>query len=504
MATSLEKMPLPQLRDYAKTLESKLVTHQSKINQLEFFIAQLKRLLFGVKRERFIPEHNPEQLLLPFEVAPLEEIPQREDISYSRQKSNKSHPGRIALPDHLPVEEIVLQPEEDTTGMTCVGKEITDKLELVPAKLFIKRYIRPKYIQTSTDGLTSKGIIADLPSFAIDKGIAGESLLAQVMVDKFVDHLPTYRQMERFKRNGINIPYATISGWQSKVAQLLVPLYKVLKHRVLSQGYLQADETPIAVLDKTKKGKTHRGYHWVYHCPLENVVLFDYRSSRSREGPDELLKNFKGYLQTDGYKVYESFGDNKDITLLGCMAHARRGFEKALDYDKDKAGYAMSLFQKLYVIERQAREQNLDYKQRHNLRLEKALPICNELGKWMAQEYKTILPKSALGKAMAYCISRWDNLIAYLKDGALEIDNNLVENAIRPVALGRKNYLFAGSHSAAQNAAMIYSFFATCKKNNINPYQWLHYTLQVIQDYKIPKLHELLPQNFKTKNRTKV
>ena len=496
MSELLRTMPLTKIQDYAELLESKVDQQQSKINSLEFQVTQLKRLLFGVKRERFISENNPQQMMLPFEVEALEEIPQTEKIEYTREKPKKKHPGRITLPDHLLVEEILLEPKEDTTGLKCIGKQVTDKLELVPAKLFIKRYIRPKYIQHSQDGLSSKGIIAELPSFAIDKGIASESLLAQVMVDKFVDHLPTYRQVERFKRSGIKIPYATITGWQSKVCELLTPLYQVLKHRVLSQGYLQVDETPIAVLDKNKSGKTHRGYHWVYHSPLEQVVLFDYRPSRSREGPTQLLNNFKGYLQTDGYSVYESFGQNKQITLLGCMAHARRGFEKALDYDKDKAGYAMTLFQKLYVIERYAREENLDHKQRHELRLEKALPVCNQLGKWIASEYKNILPKSALGKAMAYCLARWDNLIGYLHDGALEIDNNLVENAIRPVALGRKNYLFAGSHKAAQNAAIIYSFFATCKKHNINPHQWLHHVLQVIQDYKVPKLSELLPQNF--------
>jgi hypothetical protein len=156
----------------------------------------------------------------------------------------------------------------------------------------------------------------------------------------------------------------------------------------------------------------------------------------------------------------------------------------------------MALFQQLYAIERKAREENLSHKQRHQLRLEKALPICNELGKWIASEYKNTLPKSALGKAMGYCLARWDHLIGYLHDGALEMDNNLVENAIRPVALGRKNYLFAGSHRAAQNAAMIYSFLATCKKHNVEPYGWLHHVLQVIQDYKISKLTELLPQNF--------
>ena len=245
-------MTLPKVQHYAKELESLIEDKQnqltekevaiesqhSKINALEFQIAQLKRVLFAAKRERFITENNPQQMMLPFEVEELEETPQTEHIEYSREQPKKKHPGRIALPDHLPVEEIVLEPKEDITGLECMGKQVTDKLELVAAKLFIKRYIRPKYIQNSEDGLSSKGIIAKLPSFAIDKGVASESLLAQVMVDKFVDHLPTYRQVERFKHSGIKLPYATITGWQSKVCELLTPLYEVLKHRVLSQGYL--------------------------------------------------------------------------------------------------------------------------------------------------------------------------------------------------------------------------------------------------------------------------
>jgi hypothetical protein len=210
----------------------------------------------------------------------------------------------------------------------------------------------------------------------------------------------------------------------------------------------------------------------------------------------KLLKDFKGYLQTDGYKVYEWFAGSKDITLLNCMAHARRGFEKALDYDKDNAEYAMGMFQKIYAAERKAREKDLTPEQRHTLRLDESLPLLNELGKWIADTYKTVLPKSPTGKAMAYCIPRWDNLMYYLKDGSLEIDNNLAENAIRPIALGRKNYLFAGSSRGAERAAMFYSFFGTCKKNDVNPFEWLKKVLEVIPEYKISKLDELLPQNL--------
>jgi len=492
MSKALENMSFDELVQANKKLEF-------KVSQMQFQIDQMARLLFGSKRERFIPEQDEKQLTLPFDVEEDKSVEKEQEvITYTRNKRKReNHPGRLPLPEHLPVEEIIIEPKEDTTGMKCIGKEVTDQLELIPAKLFIKRYIRPKYIKPQDEeSLNYKGVIAELPVFPIEKGIAGPGLLTQVMIDKFVDHLPIYRQIERFKREQVKISASTINGWQEVVCNLLEPLYDTLKHRVLSQGYLQVDETPIQVLDKSKKGKTHRGYHWVYHSPLEKTVRFDYRDGRSREGPSKLLKNFSGYLQTDGYKVYDSFGEKKSITQLNCMAHARRGFEKALDYDKTRAEYAMGMFQKLYAIERKAKQENLSPEQRHALRLDEALPVLNELGKWIVETYKTVLPKSAMGKATAYCIPRWDKLINYLHDGSLEIDNNLAENAIRPIALGRKNYLFAGSSRGAERAAMFYSFFGTCKKNNVNPFDWLKKVLEVIPEHKVNRLDELLPQNL--------
>jgi len=441
---------------------------------------------------------------LPFDVTekPEEELQQEENISYTRKKKTRAnHAGRNPLPDHLPVEEIVLEPKEDTTGLKCIGKEITDKLELVPAKLFIKRYIRPKYIKPEDEHkLQSKGIIADLPSFPIEKGIAGASLLAQIMVDKYVDHLPIYRQVQRFSRENVRIPANTINGWQDGISRLILPLFEKHKQLVLGQGYLQVDETPIRVLDKKVKGKTHQGYYWVYNSPLQNAVLFDYRKGRGREGPGEMLKGFKGYIQSDGYVVYDWFGKQPEITLLNCWAHARRYFDIAKDYDRKKAAYVLTEIQKLYMIERFARNARLTAADRKELRLDHALPILNDLGKWMAQESKRTIPKSPIGEALNYTITRWDNLLTYLYDGHLEIDNNLVENAIRPSTLGRKNHLFAGSHDAAQRAAMFYSFFGTCRRNNINPYEWLKNVLDRIPDHKANKLDELLPQNWiKTK-----
>jgi transposase/uncharacterized coiled-coil protein SlyX len=495
---SLEKKS-SELEAKSSELETKKSELEAKVAQMQFQIDQMQRLLYGAKRERFIQNRDENQLELPFYEEELPEPEKKEEtITYTRKKAKReNHPGRMALPDHLPVKEIIIEPEEDTTGMKCIGKEVTDQLELVPAKLLIKRYIRPKYIKAEDEeGLSHKGVIATLPTFPIEKGIAGPGLLAQIMIDKFVDHLPIYRQIARFSREGIKIPSSTINGWQESVCRLLEPLYEVLKKRAFSQGYIQADETPIPVLDKNKKGKTHNGYHWVYYSPFEKVVFFEYNHGRSREGPKRLFAGFKGYVQTDGYVAYDFLDKKKDITHLNCMAHARRGFEKALDYDKDKAEYAMAKFQELYKIENKAKQQGLTSTQRHELRLNESLCVLNELGTWIVETYKTSLPQSPLGKATAYCIHRWDKLMNYLKDGSLEIDNNMAENSIRPIALGRKNYLFAGSERGAQRAAMFYSFLGTCKKNNVNPFDWLKKVLELIPDYKINKLHELLPQNL--------
>jgi hypothetical protein len=256
------------------------------------------------------------------------------------------------------------------------------------------------------------------------------------------------------------------------------------------------DETPIKVLDKDKKGTTHRGYHWVYHAPEQRLVLFDYREGRGREGPTECLSGFKGYLQTDGYVVYEDFANTKGVTLLGCLAHARRKFDEAKDNDMTRAEYVLSEMQKLYAVERQAKENGLSIDERYQLRQQHAVPVLDNLKTWMIENYKAVLPKSVIGQALYYSLQRWDKLCAYTTDGRLQIDNNLVENAIRPVAIGRKNYLFAGSHNGARRAAMLYSFLGTCKMNNVNPFEWLQDVLTKIADHPVNDLQKLLPNKM--------
>lgn len=335
-----------------------------------------------------------------------------------------------------------------------------------------------------------------MPVRPIEKGIAGPGLLAQVAIDKYVDHLPLHRQMQRFEREGMTLPSSTICDWIGGTCKLIAPLYQVLLRQVFSQDYLQADETHSRVLDKRKKGTTHRGYYWVYLAPLKGLVLFDYLEGRGREGPQECLKDFKGHLQTDGYKVYEDFGNSKAITLLNCVAHARRKFDEAKDNDLERAVYVLTEMQKLYAIERKVKAEQLSAEQIYTVRQEQAVPILNGLKVWMMENYQAVLPKSAIGQALYYSLQRWDKLTVYTTDGRLEIDNNRVENAIRPVAVGRKNYLFAGSHNGARNAAMMYSLLGTCKIHGINPFEWLSDVLTKIPTHSVNKLHQLLPAEW--------
>jgi len=466
---------------------------------LEAQITEYKRLLYGQKRERFIA--NPEQLPLPFEVpAEIREVQEQtiEDKKEATKKKQKqTHPGRAKLPDHLPVEEIEIHPEGDLSEMVCIGTEVTEELECVPARFFIKRYIRYKYAPKTKEGTH---LIAQLPERVINKGIPSAALIALILVYKYVDHLPLYRQQEIFKREGVKISPSTINNWVKRGIEYLEILYDKMVADIKNRGYLQADETTIKVLSSEKKGATHQGYFWVYHDPVERLVLFDYQPGRGYVATEEMLGNFKGYLQSDGYSVYTKIAKKTDVTHVGCWAHARREFDKAKDNDKARAHKALVYIQRLYAIEEYAREEKTTPEQRKALRLNKALPIINEMGKWIAEEQKKVLPKSTIGLAFAYCTNRWTALSNYMLDGILEIDNNLTENAIRPVALGRKNYLFAGSHEAAQRSAIAYTFFANCKKHEVNPYEWLKYTLENIMTSSIQDLHKFYPQNFKSKN----
>jgi transposase len=489
--------------DYKTLYEQQLQAYdalQITVTSLQQQLAQLQKMIFGSRHERFVPsDAHPSQLSLDIQAEATATCPVAEAKKITYTRTNVSveqkpliHPGRMKLPAHLRREEIIIEPTEDVSACKKMGEEVTEVLEWQPGELFVKKYIRTKYAKQNNEGV----LIGGLPSRPLEKAMAGAGLLAQIVIDKYADHLPLYRQMQRFERSGIKLPYSTLTDWVSSTCKLIEPLYEALKKEVLKTGYLHADETPIKVLDKDKKGQTHRGYYWVYQNSIEKIVLFDYQQGRGREGPIEILQHFQGYLQSDGYSAYEIFDKQAGITLMHCMAHARRMFHEALDNDYARASYALDQIGDLYTIERICKDSGINHAEITEVRRQKSAPILESLGQWMKQQYMEVTPKSAIGKALAYSIERWQRLSIYTKDGMLNIDNNPVENSIRPVAVGRKNYLFAGSHEAAGRSAMLYSLLGTCKMHGIEPYTWLREVLETIADHSINRIQELLPHRF--------
>ncbi len=482
-----------------KNLQDQLIQSQSKINYLQFQLDQLKRQVFGVKSERFLSMLNAGQLALPIEEENPSEIEKEETFPVEahdrkKNKQKKNHPLRKPFPAYLTreVEKIYPQGFDENSPEKPIGEEVTEILEEIPGKFYVRQIIRYKFANKETGGV----VIGELPSRVNEKGMFGELLLTRIIIDKYCDHLPGYRQEQRFTRAGIKIPYSTLMDVPRQVGNYMVLLYEELKKQSLVCRYLQIDETPHPVQDRETQGKTHRGYLWVYRSVEQRLVLFEYCPGRGTEWPKEILKNYKGFIQTDGYKVYDYFDRRADITSICCMAHARRYFEKALKDHKELAEYFISKLQAVYTVEREIRDENKSEEEILFLRKEKSLPILNELEKWL-KENTNHPPRSPISQAVAYTLSRWKKLTVYIEHPFLEIDNNLVENAIRPTVLGRKNYLFSGSHESAQRAAMFYSFFGSCKMNDVNPQEWLADVLVKLPETKTTELYTLLPNYWK-------
>jgi transposase len=494
--------------DYKKLYEEALLTISEKevelrdsgdiISDLQFELDKLRRLLFGSKSEKRTSGTGDGQLGL-FELGVTK--PVQEELSGSvgaspqktAPKKRAKGAGRMSLPGELRREEVVIEPSEPTVGCVRIGEEVTEVLEVVPASFFVKRYVRPKYARPGGGGI----LIGTLPDRVIEKGIPSESVVAQLVVDKYVYGMPLQRQIDKYGKMGVRIPASSASDWIMRGWGQLTPLWELLRLIVTGQKYLQVDETPIKVLDRDQAKGIHQGYMWLYHAPVDRLVLFDYRKGRDRSGPREMLAGFRGIIQTDGYQVYDSlFGDHPDIHLTFCMAHARRKFFDARKDDEKQADHVLEEMRVLYALERKMSEEGLGWQERTRQRMEHASPVLDGLGKWLEENQYRYRPKSPMGQAIAYAKSRWTGLSAYVLHGQMEIDNNLVENAVRPLAIGRKAYLFAGSHKAAEMTAAMYSFMASCKRNNINEFEWLKDVFERIQAHKQKDLYQLLPSNW--------
>lgn len=455
-------------------------------------IAQLKRLLFSQKRERHVGQENPQQGVL-FELEAAVQA-KEEALEVLVKRKQKKAPRivvkRNEFPANLRRETEVIQPQgvrpDQLDQLVKIGEDTTEILAYTPADVYVKKIVRPRYAdqQHPENGVQQ----APIPPRIIPKGMVDESLIAQIIVEKIQFHTPVYRFAKKLKQLGIPfIKENNLHNWFHRSAESLRPLHTLLIEDILSQGYTQMDESPIKVLSKNKPGSTHKGYMWVNYAPTIQAVAFTYDKSRASAVAQEILEGYTGFLQTDGYVAYDSVAKHKSIELVHCMAHARRKFFEAKESDPDRANYFLNRVQRLYQIERQAKEQQLSIEHRQQLRQQQAAPILEELRQWLTHQYadKTILPKSLMRKAIQYAFQRWTELSTYAQQGVLEIDNNLVENTIRPMAIGRKNYLFAGSHDAAQNLAVLYSLVGTCEKNGINPKMYLEWLLRKVASHKV-------------------
>ena len=486
------------LEQKIERLEKGIFERDSKIETLINELIALRRRMFGRSSERFLPE-DPNQLSLAFEgdeSLPEEQgiEPEKIEISYTRNKENKKQPVRNAIPEFIRREEVVIEPENIPEGAVRIGEEITEKLEYIPGEVYVQRTVRPKYALPQGGGIR----IADLPSQVLPRSNAGASLLAYLLISKYMDHLPFYRILEIFKRQKIILSASTVNGWFADSVDLLKLLYETLKKEVLSSDYIQIDESTIPVMDKDHPGSTRKGYHWIVRSPMQNQLFFHYQNgSRAQKVVVQLLHSFQGAVQSDAYGAYDIYENKNNVLLLGCFAHARRKFESALKDDPERAKYALKVIRDLYAIEREAQEMELSYDKIKQLREEKSYPIIKEFEKWLIENCTQVLPKSLIGKAILYTYNIYPRLARYVLDGRYKIDNNGAENGVRALALGRKNFMFCGNNESAERTAIIYSLLGTCKLAGINPMAWLTDVLTRLPDHSVLRLKELLPQNWK-------
>jgi transposase len=496
--------------------EKLLLEKDQTIIKLKQQVEMLQRKIWGKSSEKYIPE-DPQQRKLDFEGLDL--LPEEKELATSAKEEiekyktirvkveDKNHPVRKPLPENLPREETHIYPENiNFENWTELEPEITEVLERDPSRWYVRRIIRHKYVlkdKSLVRDIEKQIITAPMPVLPIAKSYAGATLLADIVIDKYVNHLPFYRQIQMFKQQGISIAPATMNGWFGDVADLMRPAYYRLKELVLRSGYIQSDETTIPIINN-EKHKTINGYIWMVRAVTEDLVFFHYDyGSRAQKVALQLFKDFQGVIQTDGYAVYDIYENKKGVLPIGCWAHARRKFEEALKEDEVRASYALEQIGLLYQVERRADKENLSDEERSELRSRLAYPIMVAFEKWMLREYPKVLPKGRIGKALRYTYNTYHKLTRYHLDGKLKIDNNLGENAIRPIALGRKNWLFCGNHESAENAAIMYSMLGCCKAHEVNFRDWLVFFLNNIHKYDndyTKDLAELLPHNFKPKN----
>jgi len=496
------------LRLLLEKLQALTEEYDHKVSELEAELAELKRELFGPKADRLTPEQQEQLEQLNRD---LEADAQRPDAASDgvlgedeedhkkrkRVRTRRRRGARHPLPVHLETETVTI--ETELSPCHCcgrmpvrIGEEVTEEIDFIPAKLIRRRIVRPKYAYPCGEAGV---VIAPLPPRLIPQSRLGLGLAVHVILARYDDHLSFYRLEQQFReRHGIVIPRQQMVQWAEHIATWFLPVYDAMWKAMLRGGYLQVDETPVRVLDPDVQGKAARGYLWFYAVPGGDVIL-EFDPSRGMAPVRKRLEGFVGTIQTDGYEVYQSLERKEtDIHRIACLAHARRYILKAVKENFPAAVWFITQIRSLYRIEEEIRE--LSPQERYELRLQRA-PAIWETMKAKADELKPLLlPKSTLGKAVNYFINEYEFLKGYLRDGRFEIDNNLIENSIRPTAVGRRRWLFIGHPKAGWRSAVIYSILVSCRRRGINPLEYLTDVLARLPSAKTSDIQSLLPGSW--------
>jgi transposase len=488
---------LEQLRGTVSTLQKNLSDRTLEIEHLKLWIAKLQRMQFGRKSEKI--DRQIEQLELRLEDLQTEDGAAGVESPKPRRTEGSKSTGRKPLPDHLPRQDIVHQPIEEACpqcggALADLGEDVAEQLEYVPGHWRVIRHRRPKKACTCCDCIVQ----AAAPSRPIDRGMPGPGLLAHILVAKFCDHLPLYRQSMIYARDGVELSRSTLADWVGQCSALVRPLVETIRQYVMSARKIHTDDTPVPVLEPGN-GKTRTGRIWTYvrdDRPSGSndapAAWFAYSPSRAGEHPQAHLLNFKGTLQADAFAGYDAIYGAGAVREAGCMAHARRKFHDLFVARKNEVNTeALRRIGELYAIEAEIRGKPPD--ERWRVRKERTRPLMDDFEFWLRSTLSMVSQKGDTAKAINYSLNQWQALTLFIDDGAVEIDNNAAERALRAVALGRKNFLHFGSDSGGERGAAIYTLVATAKLNGLDPEAYLRHVLSRIADHPVNQVSELLP-----------